>query len=83
MIQKRVSLTEEQIKFICAYSQYGFKDQSEFIREALNEFINKLTYKLQQEKLRKEAEKFFSLYAKHNELTFLTDLDYEEFYEST
>ncbi len=68
MTQTKISLEENQIKFINKYSELGFKDKSSLVRMALEEF-RKLVEK---QKLTESAQVYAELYAEHNELKEFT-----------
>ena len=45
MMQTNVKIEETQAEFLNHYSQYGFKDKNELVREALNRLKNDLEEK--------------------------------------
>lgn len=79
MIQKKISFDDQQSKEIEHYMHYGFRDQSDMVRTALQEFIKRAKCAKRRERLEKEAAQFASLYTDNADLAFLTDLDSEEF----
>lgn len=69
MVQANVKLEETQVEFLKNYSQYGFKDENELVREALN----RLREDLEQKSLRESAELYAEIYQDDADLQELTE----------
>jgi hypothetical protein len=69
MMQAKFNCREDQVAFLSSYKEYGFKDKSSMIREALN--LLKKECELQ--KLRQSAELYAEIYEEDSELRELTD----------
>ncbi|MCP4753220.1 MAG: hypothetical protein GY866_20205 [Proteobacteria bacterium] len=74
MIQAKFSIEEMQIDFLRKYKEYGFKDKSAMLREA----IELLKKKIELEDLRQSAELYSELYSENDELRELTESALEE-----
>jgi hypothetical protein len=68
MLQAKFSCKEDQVAFLSSYKDYGFKDKSSMIREALN--LLKKERDLQ--KLRQSADLYAETYDEDSELKELT-----------
>jgi len=68
MLQAKFSCKEDQMAFLNSYEEYGFKDKSSMIREALN--LLKKERELQ--KLRQSADLYAETYDEDSELRALT-----------
>lgn len=68
MLQAKFSCKEDQVAFLNSYKEYGFKDKSSMIREALN----LLRKERELEKLRESAELYAETYDEDSELKELT-----------
>ena len=79
LIQKKISITNEQKQFLENYEKWGFSDQSSIIREALSLFINELTTRERKTLMAQKAQDLLSDYLKDKDFTALTDLDEEDF----
>lgn len=79
LIQKKISITNEQKQFLENYRKWGFSDQSSIIREALSLFINELTTRERKTLMAQKAQGLLSDYIKDKDLTAFTDLDGENF----
>lgn len=69
-MQTNVKIEESQAEFLDHYSQYGFKDKNELVREALN----RLRDDLDQKSLRESAELYAEIYQNDADLQDLTEL---------
>jgi len=69
MMQAKFSCKEDQIAFLCHYKEYGFKDKSSMIREALN----LLKKECELRTLRQSAELYAEVYDEDPDLRKLTD----------
>ena len=69
MMQTNVKIEETHAEFLKHYSQYGFKDKNELVREALN----RLREDLEQKSLRESAELYAELYEQDTDLQDLTE----------
>ncbi len=69
MRQAKFSVQESQADFLCNYKQYGFKDKSSMVREALN----RLKEELELRSLRQSADLYAEIYADDHELKELTE----------
>ena len=79
LIQKKISITNEQKQFLENYKKWGFSDQSSIIREALRLFINELVTKERKTLMAQKAQDLLSDYIKDKDFTAFTDLDEEDF----
>lgn len=79
LIQKKISITNEQKHFLENYKRWGFSDQSSIIREALSLFINELVTRERKTLMAQKAQELLSDYIKDKDLTAFTDLDGEDF----
>ena len=68
MSQAKFNCTEDQASFLNSYKEYGFKDKSSMIREALN----LLRKEREMEKLRQSADLYAEIYDEDIELKELT-----------
>jgi Arc/MetJ-type ribon-helix-helix transcriptional regulator len=69
MMQTNVKIEETQAEFLKQYSQYGFRDKNELVREALN----RLREDLEQISLRESAELYAEIYDQDADLQDLTE----------
>jgi Arc/MetJ-type ribon-helix-helix transcriptional regulator len=70
MIQAKFSCKEDQVAFLSSYKEYGFKDKSSMIREALD----LLRKECEAQKLRQSAELYAEIYDEDSELREMTDM---------
>jgi hypothetical protein len=68
MLQTKFICKEDQAAFLNRYKEYGFKDKSSMIREALN----LLRKKRESQELRESAELYAEVYNEDSELKKLT-----------
>ena len=68
MPQAKFSCKEDQVAFLNSYKDYGFKDKSSMIREALN----LLRKERGLQKLRQSADLYAEIYGEDSELKELT-----------
>lgn len=78
-VQKKISFEEQQSKIIEHYKEYGFRDQSDMVRCALKNMIRELEKEKRALRLQREAEEAAHLYQRGAELTFLMDIEGEDF----
>ncbi|MBM3237278.1 hypothetical protein FJZ31_13375 [Candidatus Poribacteria bacterium] len=69
MIQTKFSLAESQIHFLEHYKDYGFKDKSALVREALARFQQELA----KEHLLKSADLYAEVYQEDEDVRELTE----------
>lgn len=69
MVQTNVKIEETQAEFLKHYSQYGFKDENELVREALN----RLREDLEEKSLSESARLYAEIYAEDADLQALTE----------
>lgn len=69
MPQAKFSCKENQVEFLNNYKNYGFKDKSAMVREALN----RLREELESQKLKESADLYAETYVEDSELKVLTD----------
>jgi len=69
MIQAKFSCSDEELAFLNRYKNYGFRDKSSMIREALNLFRKEREL----EQLRQSADLYAIVYDEDSELKELTD----------
>jgi len=79
LIQKKISITNEQKQFLENYRKWGFSDQSSIIREALSLFISELETREKKTLMTQKAQELLSDYAKDKDFVAFTDLDGEDF----
>jgi Arc/MetJ-type ribon-helix-helix transcriptional regulator len=79
LIQKKVSITNEQKQFLENYKKWGFSDQSSIIREALRLFISELETREKKALMTQKAQELLSDYAKDKDFVAFTYLDGEDF----
>ena len=79
LMQKKISISPEQKRFLENYRQWGFTDQSSIVREALNQFIREIKTKQRKRQMAQKAQELLSDYTTDKELTTITDLDGEDF----
>ena len=79
LIQKKISITNEQKQFLENYKKWGFSDQSSIIREALSLFISELETREKKALMTQKAQELLSEYTKDKDLIAFTDLDGEDF----
>ena len=68
-MQTEVKIEETQAEFLNHYSQYGFKDKNELVREALNRLKNDL----EEKSLIESAELYAEIYENDADLQELTE----------
>jgi hypothetical protein len=68
MLQAKFSCKEDQVTFLNSYKDYGFKDKSSMMREALN----LLRKERNLQKLRQSADLYAETYDEDSELKELT-----------
>jgi len=69
MTQSKITFEESQIEFLQSHKQYGFKDKSSLVREALRKFQEDLERK----ELEESAELYAEIYSDDGELKELTE----------
>lgn len=69
MQQAKFSCKENQVEFLNNYKEYGFKDKSDMVREALN----RLKEELESRKLRESADLYAETYMQDSDLKALTE----------
>lgn len=69
MQQAKFSCNENQVEFLNNYKEYGFKDKSSLVREALN----RLKEEFESMKLRESAELYTETYMEDSDLKALTE----------
>ncbi len=77
MIQTNVKIETAQAEFLKHYSEYGFQDENELVREALN----RLKDDLEQKSLTESAKLYAEIYEEDSKLKELTEsalLDFAE-----
>jgi len=79
LIQKKISITNEQKRFLESYKKWGFSDQSSIIREALSLFISELETREKKTLMAQKAQELLSDYTKDKDFIAFTDLDGEDF----
>ncbi len=68
LIQKKISISSEQKKFLESYKQWGFTDQSSIVREALARYINDLEKSRRKIQMAQKAKELVFEYATDREL---------------
>ena len=79
LTQKRISISPEQRKFLEAYKQWGFSDQSSIVREALSRYMKEIETRHRKTQMAQKAAELVSDYERDEELTRFTDLGGEDF----
>ena len=79
MAQKKFSISIQQREFLENCKEWGFSDQSSFVREAIERFIKELKTKRQKEQMEQKAHELLTEYTEDKELTVFTELDSEDF----
>ena len=69
MQQTKFSCKENQVEFLNNYKEYGFKDKSDMVREALN----RLKIELESQKLKESADLYAETYMEDSDLKELTE----------
>lgn len=69
MPQTKFSCKENQVEFLNNYKEYGFKDKSAMVREALN----RLKEELESQELRESADLYAETYMEDSDLKALTE----------
>ena len=69
MQQAKFSVEKSQAEFLCNYKQYGFKNKSSMIREALK----RLKEALELQSLKESADLYAEIYADDQELQEVTE----------
>ncbi len=69
MMQTKVSLDEDQLRFLKQYKKYGFRDRSALVREAISRFQQELEHQA----LVASADLYAELYDEDEELISLTE----------
>ncbi len=69
MQQAKFSCNENQVEFLNSYKEYGFKDKSALVREALN----RLREEFESMKLRESAELYAETYMEDSDLKAMTE----------
>jgi len=79
LTQKKFSISTEQKKFLEKYKEWGFSDQSSFVRVALDRLITEFKTQQRKDLMAKKAKDLLSAYSENKELTTFTELDGEDF----
>ncbi len=79
LTQKKFSISTEQKEFLEKYKEWGFSDQSSFVRVALDRLITEFKTKKRKDLMAKKAKDLLSAYSENKELTIFTELDGEDF----
>ena len=69
MQQTKFSCKENQVEFLNNYKEYGFKDKSDMVHEALN----RLKKELESQKLKESADLYTETYMEDSDLKELTE----------
>lgn len=69
MLQAKFSVEESQSLFLNMFKQYGFKDKSAMVREAIDRFKKELEL----ESLKESADLYSEIYSEDDDLKELTD----------
>jgi Arc/MetJ-type ribon-helix-helix transcriptional regulator len=69
MMQTKVSLDEDQMRFIKRHKKYGFRDRSALVREAISRFQQEL----ERQALVASADLYAELYDEDEELVSITE----------
>ena len=69
MLQAKFSLKESQVRFLSKYKDYGFKDKSTMLRDAIDQFKKNLEL----EQLKQSADLYAEFYSEDNDLKQLTE----------
>lgn len=69
MLQAKFTIKEDQIDILNSYKEYGFKDKSSMMREALN----LLKKERERQKLRESAKLYAEIYQEDMDLQSLTE----------
>lgn len=67
---KTITIDESQVDFLRQFSTYGFKNQEDLIKEALE----RLRQDLQQKALERSADLYAEIYSEDDDLQELTEL---------
>jgi len=78
LIQKKISITNEQKQFLESYKKWGFSDQSSIIREALSLFISEFETREKKASMTQKAQELLSDYTKDKDFIAFTNLDGED-----
>ncbi len=65
-----VAIDEKEVDFLKKFSQYGFKNQDELVKEA----ISRLRQDLEKKSLEESADLYAEIYAEDEDLQELTEL---------
>jgi hypothetical protein len=69
MLQAKFSVKESQARFLSKYKDYGFKDKSTMLRDAIDQFKKNLEL----EQLKQSADLYAEVYSEGNDLKELTE----------
>ena len=69
MLQAKFSVKESQAQFLSKYKDYGFKDKSTMLRDAIDQFKKNLEL----EQLKQSADLYAEVYSEGNDLKELTE----------
>ena len=69
MLQAKFSVKESQARFLSKYKDYGFKDKSTMLRDAIDQFRKNLEL----EQLKQSADLYAEVYSEGNDLKELTE----------
>ena len=83
MVQKKITIKQEQVAFLSACKKFGFADQSSLIRAALDDFIKETKRKHRRAQISRKAGELASLYGQHTDLTAFTAIDGDDFHEAS
>lgn len=78
LTQKKFSISIQHRQFLEHCKEWGFSDQSSFVREALERFIKELKTKRQKAQMEQKAHELLTEYSEDKELTVFTELDSED-----
>lgn len=83
MVQKKITINREQEAFLSSCKNFGFADQSSMVRTALDVFMKETKRKQRRSQIKRKAGELAALYGQHTELTALTAIDGDDFYETS
>ena len=81
MVQKKITIKQEQAAFLAACKEFGFADQSSLVRTALDDFIKENKRKQRRLRIAQKAKEIVELYVLDTELTAFTAIDGDDVYE--
>lgn len=81
MVQKKITISSEQERFLATHKELGFANQSSMVRTALDHFIKESKRERRRSQIARKANELSKLYEQDPDLTIFTAIDGDDFHE--